>query len=590
LLVLFLTISLFVILGLGFYVLVSAPHRRVNRVFAVFNLVMILWVLKDLLFWGFPDAGFSVEAWTRTSFVIAVLLQTTFLLFAEVFPEGEPVRWGRLILYSLPLLGMLPLVMGDLAWQSVQLADGELRIELTWFAILFGLVNYWTLGVGLIRLARKRVRHRGTILEIQINLIVVAVGLTAGLLLFGVNILPLFGRYQLLPYSSGFIVIGALIYTYAISSFRLFWLPTALDQLRLFPLTYKLTIVVTLVGYLGLFFVQFPIARWSLGDNNPDWIRYVVFSSIALMLPSLILVLVIVRVLSRPLRELTELALDVSRGNYGAVSRLTSNDELGVLASSFNTMSQKMADDISRLKEINQAMVRSEKLATAGALATSVAHEVNNPLASISSLVQSLLTTEADERNRETLRTILGQITRITTVLHDLMEFARPKIPDPRLTDINELIRKSIELAMYDKRFRNLRIDTGFGESLPRLKLDGDRLQQVLLNLLLNARDAIAEAGVEGRISITTSIEETTIGSAAVIEVGDNGYGIPKENLPLIFDPFFSTKGKEQGSGLGLAVCLNIVTALGGRIEARNGQPGAVFTITFPLAESGRQL
>jgi methyl-accepting chemotaxis protein len=98
------------------------------------------------------------------------------------------------------------------------------------------------------------------------------------------------------------------------------------------------------------------------------------------MLPSLILVLVIVRLLSRPLRELTELALDVSRGNYGAESRLTSNDELGVLATSFNTMSRKMADDIAQLKAINQAMIRSEKLATAGSLATSVAHEVNNPL------------------------------------------------------------------------------------------------------------------------------------------------------------------------------------------------------------------
>jgi len=594
LLVLFLTVSLFIIIGLGFYVLVSAPHRRVNRVFAIFNLVMILWVLKDLLFWGFPAAGFEVETWARSSFVIAALLQSTFLLFAEVFPDGGPVRWKTLLLRSLPLLAMIPLVAipaeHSLMWRSIELNGSELRIDLTWLSYLFGAVNYLTLGAGLLLLAGKRAAHKGSILEIQLNLIIVAVSLTGLLLLIGVNVLPLYGYNQLLPYSSGFIVVGALIYTYAISNFRLFWLPTGLDQLQLFPLTYKVAIAVTLIGYLGMLFLQFPIARWSLGSDNPDWIRYFVFSGIALMLPSLIMVLVIVRLLSRPLRELTELALDVSRGNYGAVSRLTSNDELGVLASSFNTMSRKMAADISQLKDINQAMIRSEKLATAGALATSVAHEVNNPLASISSLVQSLLTTESEERNRETLLTILGQITRITKVLRDLMEFARPKIPDPRLTDVNQLITKSIELALYDKRFRSLRIETRFEQGLPRLNLDGDRLQQVLLNLLLNARDAIAEAEVAGEITISTAWPGPSAGGTVVIVVADNGIGIPEENLPFIFDPFFSTKTRGQGSGLGLAVCQNIVTALGGQIDARNGHPGAIFTISFPLTESGSKL
>ena len=589
-LVLFLTVSLFIIIGLGFYVLVSAPHRQVNRVFAFFNLVMILWALKDLLFWGFPDVQFAVTSWAKISFLIAALLQTAFLVFAQVFPDGSPIKWRKIILSSLPLLITLPAVLGGLAWDSIELADGSLKIKLSWLAILFGIFNYWTLFIGLYWLSQKRLNNTGTILEIQINLIIIAVGLTALLLLVSGNILPLVGYYRLLPYSSGFIAVGALIYTYAISNFRLFSLPTALDQLRLFPLTYKLAIVVTLVGYLGLFLVQFPIARWALGGEKPDWVRYAVFSGISLMIPSIVLVLVIIRVLSRPLSELTELALDVSRGNYGAVSQLSSNDELGVLASSFNTMSKKMAEDISRLKEINQAMIQSEKLATAGALATSVAHEVNNPLASISSLVQSLLSAEGSEQNRDTLRTILGQITRITTVLRDMMEFARPKIPDPRLTDINELIRKSIDLATYDKRFRDLQIETSFEDGLPRLRLDGDRLQQVLLNLLLNARDAINEAGVNGRITVVTTLRKTSSGSAAVIVVSDNGRGIPAENLPLVFDPFFSTKGKGQGSGLGLAVCLNIVTALDGRIEVRNGEPGAVFTISFPLPEGAHSL
>jgi signal transduction histidine kinase len=405
--------------------------------------------------------------------------------------------------------------------------------------------------------------------------------LTASLLFIGDNLLPMLGWYGLLPYSSVFIVIGALIYTYAISSFNLFSLPTALDQLRLFPLTYKLAIVIAGTGLLGFVAVQLPIAYWTIGSGNSSWTKFIVLSAIAGTVPSLVLVLLIGRLLSKPLRDLTEMALDVSRGNYGAESRLTTNDELGVLASSFNTMSRKMADDIARLKEINQVMVRTEKLATAGALATSVAHEVNNPLASISSLVQSLLIRETEERNRETLRIIFSQITRISAVLRDLMEFARPKQPEPRPTDLNQVIRKSLELAGYDKRFKRMRIEKSFDGSLPHLWLDGDRLQQVVLNLLLNARDAIGEERRDGVIAINTGRSGDTI----VVEIIDNGTGISDKDLPFIFDPFFTTKAKSQGTGLGLSVCLNIVTALGGTIAGANRESGSVFTITFPFVK-----
>ena len=346
-------------------------------------------------------------------------------------------------------------------------------------------------------------------------------------------------------------------------------------------MTYKLAIVVAGTGLTGFVAVQLPIAYWTIGSGNNSWTKFIVLSAIAGTVPSLVLVLLIGRLLSKPLRDLTEMALDVSRGNYGAESRLTTNDELGVLASSFNTMSRKMADDIARLKEINQVMVRTEKLATAGALATSVAHEVNNPLASISSLVQSLLIRETEERNRETLRIIFSQITRISAVLRDLMEFARPKQPEPRPTDLNQVIRKSLELAGYDKRFKRMRIEKSFDGSLPHLWLDGDRLQQVVLNLLLNARDAIGEERRDGMIAINTGRSGDTI----VVEIIDNGTGISDKDLPFIFDPFFTTKAKSQGTGLGLSVCLNIVTALGGTITGANRESGSVFTITFPFVK-----
>ncbi|MCI0666305.1 MAG: ATP-binding protein, partial [Acidobacteria bacterium] len=341
---------------------------------------------------------------------------------------------------------------------------------------------------------------------------------------------------------------------------------------------------VAMAGLLGFFLFQVPIAIWALDSDLTGWKKFIIFSTIAGTIPSLILILVIVRILSRPLRDLTEVALDVARGNYGAETPLSSNDELGVLASSFNTMSRKMSEDIARLKEINQMMIRTEKLAAAGALATSVAHEVNNPLASISSLVQSLLSRVQEDRDRETLRLILTQITRISSVLRDLMDFARPKAQEPNPADLNQIIIKSLELASYDKQFKRLKIRTELEPSLPLLPLDSDRMQQVILNLLLNARDAIGDAAEDGEIVVSTSLNDGEVKA----EITDNGVGIPSENLQRVFDPFFTTKTIGQGTGLGLAVCHSIVTAHGGRISAGDRQGdsehGTVFTIAFPRA------
>jgi signal transduction histidine kinase len=569
--------SLFVTLALGFYVLVTAPHRTVNRMFAAFVGMMILWIVKDLAFWGFHEPDHDATWWAKTSFLIGVVLQIVFLLFADVFPENSSPRWKRIILLSLPLLVLIPWVLQGKLWTQVGFHRGHFSIRLTAYSYLFGLYNYLILGVGVGLLVNKYRRYRDRLWGKQIISVIASVLFTGSLLAISDNILPALGYYQLMPMSSVFIVAGALIYAYAITSFKLFSLQTALDQMRLFPIAYKVAIAVSITGLLGFFLCQIPVAIWALDADARSWIKFIIFSTITGTIPSLVLILVIVRILSRPLRELTEVALDVARGNYGAQTPLSSNDELGVLASSFNTMSRKMAEDIARLKEINQVMIRTEKLATAGSMATSVAHEVNNPLASISSLVQSLLTREQEERDRETLRLILSQITRISGVLRDLMDFARPKAPELRPTDLNQVILKSLELAGYDKRFKRLSVRTELGSALPLLWLDPDRMQQVFLNLLLNARDAIGETAEDGEIIVSSGISDRDVR----VEIRDNGMGIPSDNLEHIFDPFFTTKARGQGAGLGLAVCHSIVAAHGGRITAATGERGAVFTIAF---------
>lgn len=575
-LILVLQASLFFTLALGFYVLVAAPHRAVNRTFAAFIGMMLLWIVKDLAFWGFHQPEHDAKWWAIFSFLIGLTWQIVFLLFADIFPENGSPRWSRIFIASLPLTFFLPQLLQGNFWFHVGFHHDHFSVKLTRVAYFAGLYNLLILGWGIGILAGKYGRHRGTIWGKQIASVIASVVITGILMVGSGNLLPAFGYYKLLPYCSVFIVVGALIYAYAITNFQLFSLQGALDQLRLFPIAYKVAIAVACTGFFGFFIFQVPVAYWAFGSQAIGWKKFIVFSTISGTIPSAILILVIVKIFSRPLRELTEVALDVSRGNYGAETPLISNDELGVLASSFNTMSRKMAEDIARLKQINQAMMQTEKLATAGSLAASVAHEVNNPLASISSLVQSLLVRANDERERETLRLIISQITRISGVLRDLMDFARPKVPEPRSTDLNQVLKKSIELASYDKRFKQLAIRTEL-QSLPNLQLDPDRMQQVFLNLLLNARDAIGDKAEDGEIVISTSEANGEVRA----EIADNGHGIPPDILPRIFDPFFTTKPKGQGTGLGLAVCHSIIATQGGQITAANGERGSIFTITF---------
>ena len=246
-----------------------------------------------------------------------------------------------------------------------------------------------------------------------------------------------------------------------------------------------------------------------------------------------------------------------------------------------------MADDIARLKEINQGLIRTEKLATAGTLAAGVAHEINNPLAAISSLVQSQLARSTNERDNETLRLILSQITRISNILRSTMDFARPQIPSRSACNLNQLITKSVELASFDKQFKQLIVTCNFDENLPLLQLDADQMQQVFLNLLFNARDAIEERSnkeIRGEIIIETRLSNAEI----FVEVKDNGVGISPAHLEQVFDPFFTTKLSGKGTGLGLAVNHSIITAHDGSIHIAPNENGTTVTIVFPKLENNK--
>ncbi len=247
---------------------------------------------------------------------------------------------------------------------------------------------------------------------------------------------------------------------------------------------------------------------------------------------------------------------------------------------------QMILHDVSQRHEMLDTLLKAERLAAAGTFASGVAHEVNNPLASISSLAQSLLPDETDLERRRTLHTILEQITRISRTLKDLLNFARPSPGERKAIDLNRLIDETLRLVAYNKRFAAIRIDRDLAPDLRPVMADANGVQQVLLNLLFNAADALRDGA--GVIRVSTANQPGAQGEAAgrvAMRVADNGVGIPAENLERVFDPFFTTKPAGAGAGLGLSLCHRIVVNNQGtiRVESAAGA-GATVTICLPVA------
>jgi signal transduction histidine kinase len=588
-LLLLLLLSLFLLVLLGFYVFVAAPRSRTHQTFAAFVLCLALWTVKDIVLWEFSGHAASAVWWANASFIIALVLQYSLVVFAWLFPENRAVPYKRAAVLFAPGAVFIPATLANLMWQDVSFAGQQFNLELRPLAYAFGLYIYILFGYGFALLYRKFRRYRRELWGQQLGAILCALALTGALTTLVSVVLPLVNNYSLLPYGAIFVLPGVLVYAYAISNFKLFSLQSALDQFRLFPIAYKVALSIALVAVLSFAALQIPIVWWSFGAGTPEaWRRYLVFSIVSALVPNLLLVALVIRIISRPLRRLTEAAVEVSGGRYGTQVQVGStNDEVGLLAASFNEMSRKMASDIEHLRTMGEQLIRTEKLAAAGTLAAGVAHEVNNPLASISSLIQILQTRAAandgdtqSAETREMLRLISTQIARITQVLRDMMDFARTRPPARAPLDVRHALEASIRLASFDKDFKRLTLNTRYDDSAPLVSADTDQLQQVFLNLLLNARDAMPEGG---DIQVSTTFNSNT--HELLIEIADNGAGIAPEHRAHIFDPFFTTKPAGTGTGLGLAVCYGIITAHGGRIEVapNNNGRGTCISVSLPI-------
>lgn len=572
--------ALFLLVLLGFYVFVANPRLRAHQTFAAFIAFLALWTIKDLVFWNFHDPALGAGWWVSTSFTISLLMQYVLVVFAWVFPENSRTPRKKAAILFAPGLVLVPAALSGLLWNKAGFENGVFVIGLAPLAYAFVAYVYFVFSYGAVVLFRKYQKYKGEVQGKQVAAILWALIIT-GILKTLANIaLPFFGIYDFLPYSAIFVLPGVLIYTYAISSFKLFSLQTALNQFRLFPITYKIALSIASVAILSFALFQIPIVWWAFqnGSGFEAWRRYLVFSVISALVPNLVLLLLVVRSISRPLQRITLAAVQVTDGQYGTeVDLRKSNDEIGLLADSFNEMSRKMAADIEELQKLNQQLIRTEKLAAMGTLAAGVAHEVNNPLASISSLIQMMQSRgDVSEDTKEQLKLISTQIQRISQVTRDMMDFARVRPAAKRMVKINDVIEKCLRLASFDNSFQKLELDTDFDTGLPDVLADADQLQQVFLNLFLNARDAMPDGG-----ELTTRTRADN--GEVKIEITDSGAGVDEKDLKHIFDPFFTTKPAGKGTGLGLAVCYGVVTAHGGRIEIEsNNGKGTKFIVILP--------
>ncbi|MCA9771756.1 MAG: HAMP domain-containing protein [Myxococcales bacterium] len=235
-------------------------------------------------------------------------------------------------------------------------------------------------------------------------------------------------------------------------------------------------------------------------------------------------------------------------------------------------------DDITGQKALEGELIESGKLASIGTLASGIAHEVNNPLASIYSLLQMMEGNGEDPEVREAIALMKKQIERATATLRSVVDFARRNPTERRATDLAELMRETVRFVRFDRRLRRAHITEEYPSGLPTVLADPDQIQQVAMNLLFNAADAI-EPGGEIRVRVGRDDGKPIV----YFEVADTGSGIAPEVLDRIFDPFFTTKPKGKGTGLGLSVCRGIVEGHGGSIAVESTEAaGTRFRVDLP--------
>ena len=337
--------------------------------------------------------------------------------------------------------------------------------------------------------------------------------------------------------------------------------------------------IIPIVGVLLLGLTAFQAIVVALDIPSGRWIVIVAAGgAVAICFVTLIVLLVLVE---RPLEELKRVIGRVSEGDLGArVDFAKRNDDVGQLGQQFNGMIRQLEENRTEIERLHQGeMARAEHLATIGELAAGLAHEIRNPLAGIAGVVE-VMGRELPQASssRAVLPEVHSEIQHIQAILNDLLAYARPRPPEFHPGDLNATVEQAVFLARQQVRTKPIEITLEPDKKLPRILHDPVQVQQVILNLLLNGIQAIAN---QGKIAVALRQE----GEHAVVCIRDNGRGISRESLPKIFKPFFTTR--KEGTGLGLPLAKGIVESHQGRIQVTSEpERGAQFEVWLPISRA----
>jgi signal transduction histidine kinase len=304
-----------------------------------------------------------------------------------------------------------------------------------------------------------------------------------------------------------------------------------------------------------------------------------IFVSLIIVLIAAIFGVAVSRQITRPLERLSNAVRKVAKGNFDVNVAIKSSDEIGMLSNSFNEMAGELKERESSLKNAQNALVQSEKMAAIGTLSAGLAHEVKNPLSAVLGYAQlSKRKLDQPEALLKNLDIIEHETKRCNEIISNLMQFSRQEKGEFEKITVNDVVKKSMAIVDHQLGLKNVRLEFELADDIPQIDGNANQLQQVLMNLMINAQHAIGDDG--GTVTLATFVKDESL----MLTVSDTGPGMTAEVAAKIFEPFFTTKPAGQGTGLGLSVTYGIIKDHGGEITVERADAGgAKFVIALPL-------
>lgn len=337
----------------------------------------------------------------------------------------------------------------------------------------------------------------------------------------------------------------------------------------------------TTIGFLSVR-LSFPSVASRLAQQ---WKVIILPAMVALIAAGGLIAVYFTLVIGRRIDTLSQAMSRVEAGDLMAAVPEDDRDELGRLGKGFNAMVGRLADAQRQLEDRHADEIRRiGHLASLGKMAAGIAHEINNPLAGMQNCVRTLLKEAREDGQRVQYLTMLQEgLSRIGRTIRQLLDFARQTKPQLTQTDLPPLLRRSLALLEHELAVKEISCFLSTESELLPVLADPHQLEQVFLNILINAVEAMPNGG---SLTVTAAVRHRQAGSSVEVSVSDTGIGIPSENLPRIFDPFFTTKEVGKGTGLGLSVSYGIVKAHGGLLDVQSEVgKGSTFTVVLPVVK-----